>query len=129
MRINCLLLFIVAGTCSCDNLKNTAICQKDLNEIGEISIYKTVEQLASSLHISVGNFQVLENNGRSISGISLYCKDKGTIKFYFDDTQGNKDAAKDESITVAKIKDRIIKSAEWTDSRGKKATVKAITIY
>jgi hypothetical protein len=119
----------VAVTFSCDNPKSTTICQKELSELGEISIYKTVEQLANTLHISSEDFHILENNGRSINGVSLYCKDKGTINFYFDDTTHIRDAVKDKSSAVAKIKTQTIKSAEWTDSKEKKVTVKAITIY
>ena len=129
MRNSFLFLIIVAGTFSCDNAKNSTICQKELSEIGEISIRKTVEQLATTLHISVEDFQALKNKGRSINGVNLYCKDKGTIKFYFNDTMGYKNAAKAESSKVAKIEAQTITSAEWIDSKGKMVTVKAITIY
>jgi len=118
----------MAGTFSCDNPKNTTICQKELSKIGEISIYKTVEQLANTLHISVENFQALEDKSGSINGVSLCCKDKGIIKFYFDDTTDYADSVK-ESRIVAKIGSQTIKSAEWTDRKGKKASVKAITVY
>ena len=119
----------MAGTFSCDNAKDSIICQKELSEIGKLSIRKTVEQLATTLHIPVENFQVLENKGRSINGVNLYCKDKGTIKFYFDESTGYRDGAKADSIMVAKIETQTIKSAEWTDSKGKKVTVEAITMY
>ncbi len=129
MRLSYLLFVLVAAACSCDNSKGGFVCQKELSELGEASVYTTVEQLADNLHISIENFEPLKNSRKAVIGVSLYCQDKGTIKFFFDNFTVHDDGKMDKEGIVQRIKNQTISSAEWKNSKGKKATVKAVTIY
>jgi hypothetical protein len=129
MRSSSLLFVLMVAACSCDNSKSAFVCQKDLSGLGEASVYKTVEQLAENLHISIENFELLESSRKAVNGVSLYCQDKGTIKFFFDNITVYDDGKMDKKGIAQKIKNQIISSAEWIDSKGGKATVKAVRIY
>ena len=129
MRLSYLLFILMTGTSSCDNSKDTIVCQKELSELCETSVYKTVEQLANTIHISLDNFELLENSNRAINGVILNCKQKGTIKFFFDNKTVYNDGTMDKKGLALKIKNQTISSTEWIDNKGKIVTVKAITIY
>lgn len=129
MRLGYLLFILIAGTSSCVNSSGSVVCKMELSELSHRALYMTVGQLADMLGHKVEKFPLLKDYDGSISGVTLYCQDQGTIKFFFRGLPEDEDSVLKKEIRTSPLDNQIIRTVEWIGEDGRKGTARAIKMY